>query len=116
MTGVLLETHDQSCCCIFYLCAGGWSHLQQLFGLMKGSHTLLAAQKVPSSTSHIILRLLQQVAIAAAAAGLRLDVPCAVPESQGSQEQSQLSSQDNKGARQGSTYMSVMLEVSFTGQ
>eukprot|EP00775_Hariotina_reticulata_P004991 gene4991-5233_t len=57
------------------VCAGGWVQLGQLFGLMRGSHTLLAAQKVPLSTLHLLLRLLQQVAVAAPAAGLQLDVP-----------------------------------------
>lgn len=96
-------------CCV----AGGWSHLPQLFGLMKGSHTLLSAQKVPTSTSHLILRLLQQVAVAAAAAGLRLDVPCALPESQqASQEGGVLPSQEQRGHKQqGTTFLSLMLEV-----
>lgn len=93
-------------------CAGGWSHLQQLFGLMKGSHTLLAAQKVPTSTSHLIMRLLQQVAAAAAATGLRLDVPCAMPESQASEEVAELPSQEQPGGQHSSTYMSVMIDVS----
>lgn len=79
---------------------------------MKGSHTLLAAQKVPSSTSHLILRLLQQVAAAAAAAGLRLDVPCAMPESQASEDVAELPSQEDPGGQHASTYMSVMFDVS----
>lgn len=79
---------------------------------MKGSHTLLAAQKVPTSTSHLIMRLLQQVAAAAAATGLRLDVPCAMPESQASEEVAELPSQEQPGGQHSSTYMSVMIDVS----
>jgi hypothetical protein len=40
---------------------------------MRGSHTLLAAQKPPLSTLHLLLRLLQAVAAAAGPAGVRLD-------------------------------------------
>lgn len=106
-TGFLL------CLRAWSLPAGGWSHLQQLFGLMKGSHTLLSAQKVPHSTSHLILRLLQQVAAAAAAQGLRLDVPCALPESQGSEDVADLQSQQEQHAgHNGPTYLSVMHSVS----
>jgi hypothetical protein len=97
---------------IAVLPTGGWSHLQQLFGLIKGSHTLLSAQKVPSSTSHLILRLLQQVAAAAAANRIRLDIPCAVPGSQASQEPSQLPSQKDPSGHSCTTYLSVMLDVS----
>jgi hypothetical protein len=79
---------------------------------MKGSHTLLSAQKVPSSTCHLIMRLLQQVAAAAAAAGLRLDMPCALPESQASQEAAELPSQEDPEAGHGTTYLSVMCDVS----
>jgi hypothetical protein len=62
------------CMCCLAL-SGGWVQLGQLFGLMRGSHTLLAAQKVPVATLHLLLRLLQQVAVAAPAAGLQLDAP-----------------------------------------
>jgi hypothetical protein len=40
---------------------------------MRGSHTLLAAQKPPLSTLHLLLRLLQAVAVSAGPAGVRLD-------------------------------------------
>jgi hypothetical protein len=53
--------------------AGGWAQLGQLLGLMRGSHTLLAAQKPPLSTLHLLLRLLQAVAVSAGPAGVRLD-------------------------------------------
>lgn len=79
---------------------------------MKGSHTLLAAQKAPTSTSHLILRLLQQVAAAASAAGLQLGVPCALPESQASEEVAEPPSQEQPAGQHSSTYMSVMFDVS----
>jgi len=62
------------CMCCLAL-SGGWVQLGQLLGRMTGSHTLLAAQKVPVATLHLLLRLLQQVAVAAPAAGLQLDAP-----------------------------------------
>lgn len=89
---------------------GGWSHLYQLFGLMRGSHTLLSAQKVPTSTCHLILRLLQQVAAAAAARDVSLDEPCQVSASQASEDEAELSSQQEPGSHH--TYLSVMFNVS----
>eukprot|EP00879_Flechtneria_rotunda_P006073 GHRR01006386.1.p1 GENE.GHRR01006386.1~~GHRR01006386.1.p1 ORF type:complete len:3169 (+),score=1435.50 GHRR01006386.1:1331-9508(+) len=70
---LLLEAFVETMCAA--VCAGGWVQLTQLFGLIRGSHTLLAAQKVPLSTLHLLLRLLQQVAVAAAATGHNLDAP-----------------------------------------
>jgi hypothetical protein len=58
---------------VFPFHAGGWAQLGQLLGLMRGSHTLLAAQKPPLSTLHLLLRLLQAVAVSAGPAGVQLD-------------------------------------------
>jgi hypothetical protein len=41
---------------------------------MRGSHTLLAAQKPPVSTLHLLLRLLQAVALSASPAGVQLAI------------------------------------------
>lgn len=99
------------CVCSGVEPAGGWSHLQQLLGLLQGSHGLLAAQKVPNGCSHLILRLLQQVAAAAAAGGLQLDVPCALPDSQASQEAADFPSQQQPGRPHDTTYISLMFDV-----
>ena len=48
---------------------------------------------------------------AATAAGLPLDVPCAVPESQPSQDLPEEGSQEQQGGKQGTTFLSLMLEV-----
>lgn len=103
------------CCPLVLFPAGGWSHLDQLFGLMKGSHTLLSAQKVPNSTSHLIMRLLQQVAAAAGAVGFNLDTLCNIPESQAEQDREVLSSQEEPASHHGTTYLSIMLDVSDLG-
>ncbi|WIA41124.1 hypothetical protein OEZ86_004751 [Tetradesmus obliquus] len=66
----LLEALVETMC--ISVCSGGWVQLGQLLGLMRGSHTLLAAQKPPLSTLHLLLRLLQAVAAAAGPAGVRL--------------------------------------------
>ncbi|WIA20841.1 hypothetical protein OEZ85_005192 [Tetradesmus obliquus] len=66
----LLEALVETMC--IAVCSGGWAQLGQLLGLMRGSHTLLAAQKPPLSTLHLLLRLLQAVAAAAGPAGVRL--------------------------------------------
>lgn len=80
---------------------------------MTGSHTLLSAQKVPTSTCHLILRLLQQVAAAAAAGGVPLDEPCELSASQASQDVAELPSQQEPGSHH--TYLSVMFNVSVAG-
>jgi hypothetical protein len=61
----------------------------------------------------LILRLLQQVAAAAAAGGLHLDVPCASPGSQASQEAADFPSQQEPGGPHDTTYMSCMFDVSL---
>jgi hypothetical protein len=87
------------------------SHLNQVLGLFQGGNTLLAAQKVPSSCSHLILRLLQQVAAAAAAGGLQLDELRAMPDSQANQEAADCPSQQQPGGPLDTSCMSLMFNV-----
>lgn len=86
----------------------------QLFGLIRGSHTLLAAQKPPLSTLHLVLRLLQAVAVSSRAAGVQQDRvrdAFLVAVSQGST--GILDSQEDAGEReQEGTFLHEMIEVS----
>lgn len=51
---------------------GGWAQATQLLRLLRGPHSLLAGQRVPLATLHLLLRLLQSVPFSAAAAGIDL--------------------------------------------
>lgn len=96
---------------------GGWSHLSLLLRLIRGSQSLLAAQKVPLSTLHLIMRMLQQLARAAAGAGLRLDLPVAEFEqsqlpAEGSSQGGEQDPQRASGRGSSGSYLDSMQDVS----
>lgn len=98
--------------CAATAATGGWLQLGQLFGMLQGDHALLSPSKVPLSTLHLVLRLIQAVAVSAPAAGVDLCVARGVFMSAVSQGSVGIEPQamDVDGANQGSL-LDELLEV-----